>query len=113
MKFSKSHEWVRVEGDIATIGITDHAQKELGDVVYVELPTLGHQVTAGEEAAVIESTKAAVDIYSPISGKIVAINDSLRENPEKVNTSAENEGWLFKLKMSNIREIDSLMDKPA
>jgi glycine cleavage system H protein len=113
MKFSQTHEWVETDGQTATIGISDYAQKELGEIVYVELPKLGHSVKAKEEAVVIESTKAAVDIYSPISGEIIAVNDTLRENPEKINSSAELEGWLFKLRLHNPQEIDLLMSEPA
>lgn len=110
-KFTETHEWVRVESQVATVGITDHAQKELGEVVYVELPTIGHILHAGDEAVVVESTKAAVDIYSPLSGEITAINTSLLETPHKVNESAESTGWLFKLRLSNPKELDVLLDK--
>lgn len=113
MKFSETHEWVDVNGPVATIGITDYAQKELGDIVYVELPTVGHKVKAFEEAAVLESTKAAVDIYSPLSGEILEVNTSLRESPEKVNQSPEKEGWIFKIRFINPRELQSLMDEAA
>lgn len=113
MKFTESHEWVSIEGDIATIGITDYAQKELGDIVYVELPTIGHAVKTGDEAVVIESTKAAVDIYSPISGAITEVNTKLREYPERINQSSEKEGWLFKLKVHQPEEIEKLMDASA
>lgn len=111
IKFTETHEWIIVEDKIATVGITDHAQKELGEVVYVELPTIGYSLHAGDEAVVVESTKAAVDIYSPLSGEITAINTSLLEAPQKVNESAESEGWLFKLRLSNPQELDSLLDK--
>lgn len=110
MKYTQSHEWIAVEGDTATVGITDHAQKELGDIVYVELPIEGHTVKQGEEIIVLESTKAAVDIYTPVSGEITAVNTSLREYPEKVNHTAESEGWLFKIKMHKTQELDPLMD---
>ncbi len=111
MRFTESHEWVEIEGDTATVGITDYAQKELGDIVYVELPVEGHSVKVGDEAVVIESTKAAVDIYTPISGEITAINTALREYPERVNNAAESEGWLFKLKVHHQEELDSLLDE--
>lgn len=113
MYYTASHEWVDVKGEIATIGITDHAQKELGDIVYVELPSLGHQVEAGQEVVVVESTKAAIDLYSPLSGEIVEINTALREYPEKVNTAPESEGWLVRLKLAEPKELSSLLDKAA
>lgn len=113
MKYSQSHEWVNVKEGIAHVGISDFAQKELGDVVYVELPVVGHQVKAGEEAVVLESTKAAVDIYSPVSGKILSINESLRENPETVNQSPETKGWLYTIQLTNPSELDALMDASA
>ncbi|NGX61739.1 MAG: Glycine cleavage system H protein [Chlamydiae bacterium] len=111
MKYTESHEWIEIEGDVATVGITDHAQKELGDVVYVELPTEGHTVKAGEEIVVLESTKAAVDLYSPLSGEISKINTTLREFPEKVNQSAQTEGWLFKLRITQPEEVNSLLSE--
>ncbi len=111
MKFSESHEWVGLGDDIATVGISDYAQKELGDIVYVELPIIGHTVKRGEEIAILESTKAAVAIYTPLSGEIVEINTSLREYPEKVNKSSESEGWLFKLKVVDTSELDELMEE--
>lgn len=110
MKFTESHEWVEVEGDIATIGVTDHAQQELGDIVYVELPEVGKTVEANGEAAVLESTKAAADVYSPLSGTITEVNTKLSQASELVNQSAEKEGWIFKIKVSNPSELDSLMD---
>lgn len=111
MQFTKTHEWVAVEKDVATVGITDYAQKELGDIVYVELPKVGHTVRAEEEIAVLESTKAAVDLYSPLSGEIVAANESLKEFPEKINGSPEQEGWLFKIKVTRPDELKKLLDK--
>lgn len=113
MKYTQGHEWVKVEGDVATVGISDFAQKELGDIVYVELPTVGHALKAGEEAVVLESTKAAVDVYTPVSGTILSINESLRESPEKVNLAPETEGWLFKMRLSHSSELDQLMDAAA
>lgn len=113
MKYTESHEWIMLEGETAVIGITDYAQKELGEVVYVELPHVGHAVQAGEEAAVLESTKAAVDIYTPISGTIAAVNTSLKTNPESVNHAAEGKGWLFQIRLSNPQELDLFMDKSA
>ncbi len=108
MKYTKTHEWVSLNGNIATVGVTEHAQKELGDIVYVELPKLGHKVKAGDEIVVLESTKAAIDIYTPLSGQIKEVNESLRESPEQVNFSAEKEGWLYKLELSNTSELDVL-----
>lgn len=113
MKFTESHEWVEVEGDIGTVGVTDHAQNELGDIVYVELPTLGKTIPAGQEAAVLESTKAAADVYTPVTGEIVEVNDQLTDTPELVNGSAQGNGWLFKIKLSAKDELDKLMDEAA
>ena len=109
MKFSKMHEWVNVEGQEAIVGISDLARRELGDIVYVELPAIGSKITAGDEVVVLESTKAAVDIYSPVSGEIVAVNLRLKENPDIINTSAESEGWLFKIRLQNPQELASLL----
>ena len=109
MKYSPSHEWVQVEEGIATIGITPHAQEELGEIVYVELPKIGQHVRAGEEVVVLESTKAAADIYSPVSGEVVAINDSLKSEPHQINQDPQNRGWLFQIKVSNLSELDTLL----
>ena len=109
MKFSESHEWVDANGREATIGVSNHAQQELGDIVYVELPEVGRVVVAGEEIVVLESTKAAADVYSFVSGKIIAINDALVNTPELVNDSPEQDGWLVKVEMSDPKEMDSLM----
>ncbi len=111
MKFTESHEWIRLEGDVGTVGITDHAQQELGEIVYVELPAVGKQVIAGEEVAVLESTKAAADIYTPVSGEIVAINQKLHDFVSHINKSAEGEGWLFKIKLTQPSEMDDLLSK--
>lgn len=111
MKFSDSHEWVKVKDNVATVGITSHAQKELGEIVYIELPSLGKKINAKEEAAILESTKAAADIYSPVSGEVVEINQNLHHFSDKINTSPEEEGWLFKVKLSSPEEVDMLMDK--
>ncbi len=113
MKFSKDHEWVTVEGNVATIGITEHAQSQLGDVVFVELPKLGRNVAANESVAVVESVKAASEVYVPVSGEVVAVNDELSGDPALVNRAAENDGWFMKVKLSNTSELDGLMDKPA
>jgi glycine cleavage system H protein len=110
MKFAETHEWITVNGDIGTVGISDHAQKELGDIVFVELPKVGKTVKVGEEAAVLESTKAAADVYSPVSGTILEVNAKLSTASEMVNQSPENEGWLFKIKLSAPHEVNTLMD---
>src|SRR4051812_23729145 len=109
IKFTKSHEWVRIDGKIATVGISHHAQKELGDIVYVELPLVSSVLKSGDEVTVLESTKAAYDIYSPVSGTIKEVNESLREFPEKINHSAENEGWLYKMEVSHPEEFEALL----
>jgi len=110
MKFTESHEWIKVEGDLGTVGVTDHAQEELGDIVYVELPTIGKTVKAGEEIAVLESTKAAADIYAPVSGEIIEVNKALEDNSDLVNSSPQEKGWLFKIKVSDTSELSALMD---
>lgn len=111
MKFTDSHEWIERETDeIARIGITSYAQKELGDIVYVELPLVQKNVRAKEQAAVLESTKAAADIYSPVSGTIVEVNAKLNQNPELINQSPEQEGWIYKIRLSDSSEVDLLMD---
>ena len=110
-KFSKQHEWVSVEGDVATIGITKHAAEMLGDIVFVELPEKGKNVEKEGQAGVVESTKAASDVYTPISGEVVESNQSIVDDPSKINSNPENEGWLFKLKIKDISEIDTLMNK--
>lgn len=113
LKYSDTHEWVDLKDGIATIGVTDYAQKELGDIVYVELPKVGKAVKAGEEAAVLESTKAAADVYSPLSGTIVEVNQQLTTASELVNCSPESQGWLFKLKPADLKELDGLLDEKA
>jgi glycine cleavage system H protein len=113
LKYAKSHEWVKVAGDIATVGITDHAQHELTDVVFVELPEKGRKVNAGESCAVVESVKTASDIYSPVSGEIVEVNSPLSQDPALVNNSPYESGWLFKVKLSSPAEVDALMDSQA
>jgi glycine cleavage system H protein len=112
-KFTKDHEWVRVDGDIATIGITAHAQGQLGDVVFVEVPEVGRRVAAHEACAVVESVKAASDVYAPVSGEVTAANGDLAGTPALVNEDAEGKAWFFKLKLANPRELDGLMDKAA
>ena len=111
LKFLDSHEWIKVEENTVIVGISDHAQNELGEVVFVELPGIGDEFVFGDEAAVVESVKAASEVYTPLSGEVIEVNDALEENPELVNTSPYEEGWFFKLKVSdeNLRGIDSLM----
>ena len=110
-KFSKKHEWVSLDGDVATIGITKHATEMLGDIVFVEVPQKGKQVEQNGQAAVVESTKAASDVFSPISGEVIESNESIVSDPSSVNTDPENNAWFFKIKVSNKSEIDSLMNK--
>ena len=113
LKYAKSHEWVRLEGDIATIGITDHAQQELTDIVFVELPEVGRQLSVGEACAVVESVKTASDIYAPVGGEVVEVNDALEGDPGLVNRSAYEAGWFFKLKVSDAAAVGGLMDAAA
>jgi glycine cleavage system H protein len=110
VRYTESHEWITLDEGIGTVGITDHAQRELGEIVYVELPALGKKVKAGEEIAVLESTKAAADIYAPVSGEIVAINQILSDSTQAINQSAENQGWLFKIQLSDASEWETLLD---
>ena len=110
--FSKDHEWVRIDGDTATVGITDHAQAQLGDVVFVELPQIGAAVAKGDQAGVVESVKAASEIYAPIAGEVVEVNAALVEDPALVNRAAEGEGWFFKLKAGDA-DTGDLMDRAA
>ena len=110
LKFLKTHEWARVEDDgNVTVGISDHAQGQLGDLVYVELPTVGDDVEAGGASAVVESVKAASDVYSPVSGRIVKVNDALGDRPETINEDAFGEGWIFVVKPNSLAELDELM----
>ncbi|MCH9610171.1 MAG: Glycine cleavage system H protein [Chlamydiales bacterium] len=111
MRYTKTHEWVKLEGNRATVGITDLAQKELGEIVFVELPTVGASVKAGDEGVVVESTKAAVDLYYPLSGEISKVNLSLKENPELINSSAQSEGWLYQVTISDKSEFESLLSE--
>ncbi len=110
LRYTKTHEWVRVEGDVATIGITDYAQNELGDITYLELPEVGSQVTQNEPLGVIESVKAASDIYAPVSGEVIERNEQVIESPDLVNRSPYDDAWLVKVRMSNPSELDSLMN---
>jgi glycine cleavage system H protein len=111
MKFTESHEWIEVVGDLGTVGITQQAQKELGEVVHVELPIIGKMVVAGEEIAVLESTKAAADIYSPVSGEIIAINQKLTDFSEMINKDPESAGWLFKIRCTKPEELEKLLNR--
>jgi glycine cleavage system H protein len=108
-KYTKDHEWLSLDGEIATIGITNHAQESLGDIVFVELPEIGKEVVAGSEVSVIESVKAASDIYSPVDGLITEINDKLNENAALINQDSEIEGWIFKIKITDINQLDNHM----
>ena len=112
-RYTRDHEWVRQEGDIAVIGITDYAQEQLGDVVYVELPDIGRQVEQGKEAAVVESAKAASEVYAPVSGEVVAVNDEIVGDPAKVNADAQGDGWFIKVRLADPKELDGLMDEAA
>ena len=111
VKFSKEHEWIKLDGDTATIGITQHATEMLGDIVFVELPEIGSSVAKDGNAGVVESTKAASDIYTPVSGEIIENNQAIVDDPAKVNSDPENEAWFFKLKITDKSEMDSLMNK--
>jgi glycine cleavage system H protein len=113
VKFSKDHEWITVDGGVATIGITNHAQEQLGDVVYVELPKIGANIVANASVATVESVKAASEIYTPVSGEVVDVNTELSGDPALVNRAAENDGWFMKVRLSNANELDVLMDKSA
>ena len=113
VKYSKDHEWVIVDNGVATIGITNHAQEQLGDVVFVELPAIGKKVSAHDQAAVVESVKAASEVYVPVSGEVVEVNKELEGDPALVNREAEGSAWFMKVKLSNPAELDELMDKAA
>ncbi|MEO3999024.1 glycine cleavage system protein GcvH [Mesorhizobium sp. CAU 1732] len=109
--FTEDHEWIRVEGGIATVGITDYAQEQLGDLVFVELPEVGKTVAKGDTAVVVESVKAASDVYAPVDGEITAANDALSSDPALVNSSATSEGWLWKMKLADEAQLEGLMDE--
>lgn len=113
LRYSEEHEWVSVDGDIATVGISEFAQQQLGDVVFIELPEIGRSVTRGDEIAVVESVKAASEIYAPVSGEVVEVNVALSDEPGAVNESAEADGWFFKLRLTDPSELDELMDAAA
>jgi glycine cleavage system H protein len=111
--FTREHEWIRVEGDTATIGISDHAQEQLGDIVFAEVPEAGKRVSKGQEAAVVESVKAASDVYAPVSGEVIEGNQAVAEDPALVNSDPEGQGWFFKLRLDNPGELDGLMDEAS
>ncbi len=114
LKYLESHEWARVETDgTVTVGISDHAQAALGDVVFVELPEVGSDVTAGSEAGVVESVKAASDLYSPISGEVIAVNEALEDAPETINSSPYDDGWFYKVRPTELEELDNALDAEA
>lgn len=113
LKYAESHEWVLVEGDVATVGISDHAQAELSDVVFVDLPEVGSVIAVGDNAAVVESVKAASDIYAPVTGEILEVNEELGNDPSLVNTDPYGAGWLYKVKLSDASELDDLMTAEA
>ena len=112
-RYTQDHEWIDADGEIGTVGITDYAQDQMGDVVFVELPDSGKALTRGGEAAVVESVKAASEVYSPVSGEVVESNPALSDNPGLVNVSAEYEGWFFKIKITKAEELNNMMDKEA
>ncbi len=113
VRYSEEHEWIRVEGNVGVVGITDYAQDQLGDVVYVELPDVGHRVERAAEAAVVESVKAASEVYAPAAGEVVAVNEALRDDPSTVNSDPEGAVWFIKIKLDEAAELDRLMDAEA
>ncbi|PPR79260.1 MAG: Glycine cleavage system H protein [Alphaproteobacteria bacterium MarineAlpha2_Bin1] len=113
IKYTKDHEWIKIDDEYAYVGITDFAQKQLGDVVFIQLPEIGTDCTIGEEVAVIESVKAASEIYAPISGQVLEVNESLNDSPDIINSDAENNGWIWKMSVKDSGQISDLMDKSA
>ena len=111
--FTKEHEWIRVDGDTATVGISDHAQGQLGDIVFAEVPDAGRRLSKGQDAAVVESVKAASDVYAPVSGEVVEGNQAVADDPSLINSDPEGQGWFFKLKLDNPGELEGLMDEGA
>ncbi len=111
--FTKDHEWVRVDGDVATVGISDHAQEALGDIVFAEAPETGRVLSKGQEAAVVESVKAASDVYAPVGGEVIEANGGIADDPALINRDPEGEGWFFKLKLSDPSELEGMMDESA
>ncbi len=113
VKFTEDHEWIRIEGDVGTVGITDFAQEQLGDIVFIEFPESGAALRKGDQAGVVESVKAASEIYTPVTGEITEANETLVDAPDTVNTEAEGSGWFFKIKISDMSELEGLMDEAA
>jgi glycine cleavage system H protein len=113
MRFSRDHQWIRVDGDVGTVGITDYAQSQLADVISVELPETGRKANAGDTVAAVESVKAASDVFTPVAGEVVEVNDELAGQPALVNTDAEGKAWFFKIRLANVAELGSLMDRTA
>ncbi|MBM3561322.1 MAG: glycine cleavage system protein GcvH [Alphaproteobacteria bacterium] len=113
VRFTEDHEWIRVDGGVATVGITDYAQQQLGDVVYVELPQAGRTLAKGDEAAVVESVKAAAEVYAPVDGEVVEANGAIDGDPSLVNRAAQGDGWFFKVRLGDARQLDALMDEAA
>jgi glycine cleavage system H protein len=111
--FTREHEWISVDGDIATVGISNHAQEQLGDIVFAEVPETGRRLSKGQEAAVVESVKAASDVYAPVSGEVIEGNQAVADDPALVNSDPEGDGWFFKLKLDNPGELDGMMDEDA
>jgi glycine cleavage system H protein len=111
--FTKEHEWIEIDGEVATVGITDYAQRQLGDIVFVELPAVGTMLAKGKDAAVVESVKAASDVYAPIDGEVTETNAALEEDPALVNTAPEGEGWFFRMTIADASQLDGLMDAEA
>jgi len=113
LRFTRDHEWIRLDGELAVVGVTDYAQSQLGDVVYVELPEIGRRVEKGKEAAVVESVKAASEVYAPASGEVVEVNEALAADPAKVNADPMGEGWFLKLRLADLKELEGLLDEAA
>ena len=113
LKFTEDHEWIRIDGDIGTVGITDYAQEQLGDVVFVEVPEVGKDLTKGDEAAVVESVKAASEVYAPLDGQVTEVNEALADEPSLVNSAAMADGWFYKLKLADLGQLEGLMDEAA
>jgi len=113
LHFTKEHEWIRVEGDVATVGISNHAQEALGDIVFAEVPDVGRRLNKGQDAAVVESVKAASDVYAPVSGEVIEGNQAVADDPALINSDPEGAGWFFKLRLDNPGELDGLMDEGA
>jgi glycine cleavage system H protein len=111
IKFTKDHEWIRIEGDVAVVGITDYAQQQLGDVVFVELPDVGKALERGKDAAVVESVKAASEVYAPVDGQVTEVNALLQDQPDTVNTDPQGTGWFFKIKLADTAQLDGLMSE--